>query len=97
VTELDAGTYHAPRQPALFVSGQSQATGALPVDGQVAIKMLASCTNLQDATGIDEEGLFGRLSAPWSVELALQAGKNGFSSYAMRGLTQSPCSFRVQC
>jgi hypothetical protein len=45
------------------------------VDGVKAARILAACASAQDATGMDEEALFNRLTSPWSIELALHAGE----------------------
>jgi hypothetical protein len=72
---MDVGSYHAPREPIAIAPEDSQKHQAQSFDSQTAVRLLAACPNAQDATGMNEEALLGRLCTPWSIEIALQAGE----------------------
>ncbi|KAF8557003.1 hypothetical protein OG21DRAFT_1407944 [Imleria badia] len=42
------------------------------VDAQEALSLIVSCKNVQEATGVDRQGLLRRLAAQWSAKAALK-------------------------
>jgi hypothetical protein len=67
---IDAGRYYPPRDAVAFTVEGSSKSQALPIDGRMAARMLASCNTAQDATGMDEATFFSReLLAPFMSSL----------------------------
>lgn len=42
------------------------------VNAEEALSLIVSCKNVQEATGLDRQGLLRRLTAQWSAEAALK-------------------------
>lgn len=42
------------------------------VDAEEVLSLIVSCKNVQEATGMDRQGLLRRLTAQWSAEAALK-------------------------
>ncbi|KAA1466315.1 hypothetical protein DENSPDRAFT_831122 [Dentipellis sp. KUC8613] len=86
----EPGVFTAPDEPAL-IPGESSQPPRVVIDREQLLRMLVSNQNVLDATGMDEQALYRRLTADWTAESALSDATEPQSYYdALRGDGPSP-------
>ncbi|KAF5390722.1 hypothetical protein D9757_002661 [Collybiopsis confluens] len=87
----EIGTYHPPPKSAPLSSPESISEWS-GLDCQVALSILVSEANIQQAVGLDREQLLSWLSEPWTAERALDISVERPSTYeaTLRGDGVSP-------
>lgn len=71
--ESDPGTFGPPRQQILFssIDGGLTAESITGIDMEAVLLLLSSSPHIQDAVGLDEQGLLRRLARHWTAEGAI--------------------------
>lgn len=73
IESTEVGVLHALREPVPFNSAGSQPPASWTgVDAEAALTMIVSSDRVQDATGLDRQGLLRRLADQWSADSALR-------------------------
>ncbi|EIN10313.1 hypothetical protein PUNSTDRAFT_112183 [Punctularia strigosozonata HHB-11173 SS5] len=74
VESAPPGAFPAPREPARFssVDGGLAADGVHGINMETVLVILASSAHVQDAVGLDEQGVFRRLAREWTPKMAVQ-------------------------
>ncbi|KAH9951692.1 hypothetical protein B0H21DRAFT_186856 [Amylocystis lapponica] len=86
IPDLHPGTFHPPRDGLPFAS-ESTANQTLPtLDTQALVLAVSSSPNVQEATGLDQQTLLQRLSAPWTAQSAYKESLETRAGY-QDGLT----------
>ncbi|KAK7060498.1 plasma membrane localization protein [Paramarasmius palmivorus] len=91
VPRSEIGAYHAAREPIPLPSEDVPDEWA-GVDAEKALMIIASSTNVQEATGLDHEKLLSLFSKKWTAESALKESVEKPSSFdaTLRGDGVSP-------
>lgn len=70
IESTQAGVFSPPREPISFSSDSNEPWSG--VDAEVALMAIVSSTNVQEAIGLDRQGLLRRFANKWTPELALK-------------------------
>jgi hypothetical protein len=69
----EAGVLHAAQEPVLFKFSESKPSALwLGVNSESALMTLVSSERIQEATGLDRQGLLRRFAQQWSTDSALR-------------------------
>jgi protein EFR3 len=70
----DGEIFHTPRTPVSFLNTDpdSPTVSWTGIDPEAALMAIVSCRNVQEATGLDRQGLLQRFTAKWTPDSALR-------------------------